>query len=169
MRKLYRLISILTMLSISMSLVPSVSAVTKTWYPLYAGQNTFVGHVAVWNDADDLHVQYLLVGDWKLAETHLHVATSLGGIPQTKKGNPIPGKFDYSMVHNPYVAQYTYVIDLDTLGGTDLTIAAHAVVIDSEAPCLGSETAWARRCGAPPQGFPGKNWATYIEYTVNSQ
>ena len=34
-----------------------------------------------------------------MRETHLAVATTLTGIPQTKTGSPIPGKFDVKDSH----------------------------------------------------------------------
>ena len=67
---------------------------------LLAGQYMDAGDVLVWNDADNLYVKYELEG-WCMSETHLHVADNLDGIPHTKKGNPIPGKFDYKTEHDP--------------------------------------------------------------------
>jgi len=94
---------------------------------LLAGQTIDVGDVEVWNDGDYLYVKYVVdAAYWCLTETHLHVATSLGGIPQ-KKGNPPPGKFDYKGEHD-CVTDYTYEIPLTWAQGTQLFIAAHAVV-----------------------------------------
>jgi hypothetical protein len=65
-----------------------------------------------------------------ISETHLHVATSLEGIPQ-KNGNPPPGQFEFKMEHDPWVDDYTYMILLgDWTVGEALYIAAHAVVKD---------------------------------------
>jgi len=96
-------------------------------YTLYAGKDNAVGVVKVWNDTDKLYVKYILDDPWCLMETHLHVGTELSDIPQTKKGNPIPGKFDYKMEHNcaPY---YTYSIDMPLVSDDELYIAAHAKV-----------------------------------------
>ena len=95
---------------------------------LIAGQNIDVGEVYVWNDAEHLYVRYETANYWTLGETHIHVATSLGEIPQVN-GNPIPGLFEYSMEHYPPVTEYTYAIDLNGWGpSTDLYIAAHADV-----------------------------------------
>jgi hypothetical protein len=107
---------------------------------LIAGQNIDVGEVIVWNDADYLYVKYLIDGDLTpddpsddavptlIYETHLHVAESMEVIPQTKKGNPIPGLFEYNTEHNPGVPQYTYQIPLVWDLDTELCIATHAVV-----------------------------------------
>lgn len=101
---------------------------------LIAGQHIDVGDVNVWNDGTNLYVQYVLDDPWVMTESHLHVATSLAGIPQ-KKGNPPPGQFDYSDPHGP-VTDYTYTINLTWTAGTPLYIAAHAEVIKviTEAP-----------------------------------
>lgn len=130
---------------------------------LYAGQTINAGNVTVWNDQTDLYVQFSTSNGWLLGETHVAVATSLAGIPQ-KNGNPIPGQFPYKMNHNPPVGTYTYIIPLDNWQpGQQLYIAAHAVVVqlDQNGNVIRRETGW----GNGP-GFPGKNWATYIMYTV---
>jgi len=129
---------------------------------LVAGQNTVIGTVTVSNDDTSLYVIYDTTGsDWVITETHLEVAAELTDIPQTKKGNPIPGKFEYSTEHDPAVTEHTYTIPLED-GNKVLCIAAHAKVekrIDGE--IIQEETAWA---GDLP--FDGKNWATYSKYTV---
>jgi hypothetical protein len=96
---------------------------------LCAGQTMDVGDVQVGNDDTNLYVTYLITEpDTCMIETHLHVAEGIDGIPQTKKGNPIPGQFDYMMDHN-CVTEYTYTIPLGTWADdVDLSIAAHAVV-----------------------------------------
>ncbi|MBA7552163.1 hypothetical protein ES705_44718 [subsurface metagenome] len=77
-----------------------------------------------------------------MTETHLHVATSLAGIPQTKKGNPIPGKFEENDEHD-CVAEFLYTYDLAGRGwtvDTQLHIAAHAVVVKGYSLTLYSNT-----------------------------
>lgn len=97
---------------------------------LLAGQTIDVGEVLVWNDGNFLYVKYVVdAAYWCLTETHLHVATSLEGIPQ-KKGNPPPGQFDYKGEHD-CVTDYTYEIPLTWGVDTELFIAAHAVVCQS--------------------------------------
>jgi len=96
---------------------------------LLAGQHMDVGEVQVWNDGTDLYVRYLVDDpEWCLTETHLQVADSLDGIPQ-KKGNPIPGQFDYKGEHE-CVMEVMYQIPLDAAWECDdeLYVAAHAVV-----------------------------------------
>ena len=96
---------------------------------LIAAQTIDAGDVSVWNDGTHLYVRFETTGDWAMRSTHLHVATALEGIPQTKKDSPKPGQFDYMTPHDPPVMEFTYMIEL---GGwvpdTELYIAAHAVV-----------------------------------------
>ena len=98
---------------------------------LLAGQTQDVGEVRVWNDGANLHVEYVVDDtDWYLTETHLHVANDVNDIPQTKKGNPKQGKFDYKN-HDIYDVTDEYVVPLADFGfeaGDNITIAAHAVV-----------------------------------------
>ena len=125
--------------------------------PLWAGQAKTDSTVTVWDDGTYLYVKYDTVGGWMLTETHVAVASSLDGIPQTKKGNPIPGQFPFGTEHDPAVNTYTYVIPLDSLSGW-IFIAAHAVVVNG---CQ-EETAWA---GCQNE-FPGKKWSRYFKYQV---
>jgi Ca-activated chloride channel family protein len=126
-----------------------------------------VGQVIVYNDMDYLYIKYVTEDGWYMTETHLHVADDATDIPQTKKGNPIPGQFDNVDYHNPGVQVFEYTIPWDDswVPGTVLSIAAHAVVqkvmgYDSEGmPIYQVETAW-----ADGMDFDGKNWATYFEY-----
>ena len=100
--------------------------------PLIAGQHEEVGTVSVWNDADNLYVEYKLnqvtIGDgWCLTETHVHVGEDLSDFPLNRGGNPKIGLFDYSYPHG-CVSEYTYTIPITWDLCTELSIAAHAVV-----------------------------------------
>ena len=133
-------------------------------FTLWAGQNTNAGAVTVWNTTESLYVKYEMAADWWLEETHVHVATSLAGIPQ-KNGNPPPGRFEFSATHNPRVQTYTYAILLkpDWTVGTELYIATHAaaVKLDGNGIVIRRETGW-----AGDYNFPGRNWAKYLKFTV---
>ena len=126
-----------------------------------------VGVVEVTNDENNLTVTYRITeSGWLLNETHLHIANeSEEGIPQTKKGNPKVGQFDYSEEHEPCV-EYTYVIPLDGLSG-EVYIAAHAAVqlagvdLITEEPTIEYESAWCEG-----EDFAGRNWAMYFTYTI---
>ncbi len=97
---------------------------------LLAGQDILVGTVTVWNDETNLYVKYTITDpDWCLTETHMHVATTLEGIPQ-RNGNPVPGQFEYKGDHE-CEAEVSYTINLiekDWDCDELLYIATHAVV-----------------------------------------
>lgn len=130
---------------------------------LFAGQHIDVGDVLVWDDGNTLYVEYVINSPWVMTQSHLHIATSLVGIPQTKKGNPIPGQFEWGEYYAPPVDADTFNFDLSQEGwyGAELHIAAHAVVIDTSTCPYETETAW-----ADGTDFPGKNWATYFTYNT---
>ena len=125
---IYLFVAIVTVSAMSFLQVSAHTEDEPLVRDLIAGQHKDVGEVQVWNDAENLYVKYLMddVEGWCLTETHLHVATSSEGIPQ-KKGNPIPGKFDYKEEHD-CVANYTYSVPLTWAPDAELYIATHAVV-----------------------------------------
>lgn len=104
---------------------------------LIAGQNKVVGYVEVWRDGDALYVKYVITEDgWAITETHADAGDALTDIPQ-KNGNPIPGKFEHNMKHEPPVTVYTTDPPLDVSGeGNNLYIAAHAKVIHITEGCI---------------------------------
>ena len=150
-----------------------------------SGQGIDVGNVTVTNNATHIVVEFTTTEDWCMTETHLHIApqgdveTPAEGIPQTKKGNPIPGKFDYSTDSTDHdctnQVEYTFAMPLPNGCdlGDDVVIAAHAAVqepilVDGEPvldeflnPTFRYETAWGNG-----EDFEGKNWATYFTYTI---
>ena len=137
-------------------------------FSLCAGQFTDVGSVIVSNSDTKLFVKIQLdAAGWELTETHVAAATSLAGIPVSKKGNPKIGNFPYSSPHNG-ATSFTYEIPLGNwVGGTNLLIAVHGVVENSST--RRNETAWGASCpGDTGQGFPGGSWATYFQYTVEA-
>ena len=118
----------------ALMVVPKVSAHTEDApmvKTLYAGKNIPIGTVNVWNDGDDLHVEYVLTGGWMMSESHLMVATSYDKLNQTKTGNAIPGQFTWGQQYSPMVDHDEFTIDLSDNGwatGQKLFIAAHAKV-----------------------------------------
>lgn len=130
-RLMISMILVLTLLVTTLSVINADGTSTIQTFDLLAGKNINIGSVNVWEDTDNLYVQYLITeNDWEITETHLHIAANLGDIPKTAKGNPIPGQFAYSQNHDPAVDNYTYAISLADLGsiGENLVIAAHAAV-----------------------------------------
>lgn len=106
-----------------------------TFY-LYAGQEYRAGELDVWRYDGYLYVQYDLDDGITMSQTHLHINTTLDGIPQ-KNGNPSPGQFEYKEDHDPSVDGYLYrILWDDAWNDMDLFIAAHAVVWGSFGDCL---------------------------------
>ena len=135
---------------------------------LVAGQHTDAGDVTVCNDSEKLYVQFTTVPNWTMTETHLAVEKQLNMIPQTGSGNPKIGHFTYKRTYSPGVEEDVYVIDLsdeEFVEGDEIVIAAHAVVqlTDEFGNLIQQETAW-----GDGEEFPGRNWATYIQYSVQS-
>lgn len=132
----------------------------ETETALLAGQSVPAGFVTASNDGQNLRVTYHAAGDWVITQTHLHVATDPQALPQTRKGNAIPGRFDYSGAYENGVTEAAFTIDLTQWpAGTQLYIAAHSVVVSA----AGEETAWVRGFD-----FPGDDWAMYFTHTVQS-
>ena len=124
-----------------------------------------VGDIICWQDDTYLYVKYTTTDGWKMYETHLHVADDVDSIPQTKKGNPKIGKFDYKTDHSPAVTEYTYKIKWTWAKDAKIYIAAHCVVmkqtgVDAECnPIYREETGWGEGTS-----FAGASWAMYFTY-----
>lgn len=130
---------------------------------LVAGQHYAAGVITISNDATNIYVKYETYAPWLMSEAHVAVATTLAGIPQTKTGNPIPGRFSYSATFDPEVSSYMFTVPFSSLGSsTNLFVAAHAIV---QAPQDqgGAQTGWGQGTG-----FPGSNWAMYVNYAAQS-
>jgi len=130
----------------------------------------YVGSVSASDDNTNLTVTYAIyTGDWKFSETHLHIATSVGGIPTAKNGCLDPDKFSYSVPPvSPYTSQ-TYTIPISSIFGYSpapggpytIYIAAEATIRQSNDK--GSiQTAWGE-----DRSFPCKKWSSYISYPLN--
>jgi len=156
--------AILLQLAALFSLVlPTIaySQVEPLVVPLIAGQHINVGSVTVTNTETEILVTYQTTGDWLIKETHLDVELSYNDLNTTKKDNPIPGQFTYKTTHTNPVVEVSFTIE--NFGWeveSQLYIAAHAVVTSSQ----GTETAW-----GDGFDFPGRNWATYFNYTVQAE
>ena len=111
---------------VALGLVGSAQAAD---YPLYAGQDMPVGYVEVTDNGATMTVKYVIDdSDWCITETHLAIEQLLADIPQTKKNNPIPGKFEFNDSWN-CVPDVTYTKDVSD--ETMYYVAAHAVVYDT--------------------------------------
>ena len=98
--------------------------------PLLAGQTIPAGTVTTYNDDSNIYVHYSATAPWLLGEVHVAVADSLAGIPQTKRGNPIPGRFAYSASFAPGITEYIVAIPrvAALAAAHQIVVATHAVV-----------------------------------------
>ncbi len=133
---------------------------------LIAAQNIDIGVVRITHDESELCVEYVVTAPgWSLSETHLALAASPSGLPQTPSGNPRVGLFPYQ--HTGLQGQNdSYCVDYQQLGfvpGEPVYVAAHAVVVEGQQVFAISETAWGEGTD-----FPGNNWAMYYEYDLAS-
>ncbi len=152
---------------ILLTIIPLASA--DTTVALLAGQTLDVGMVNTTCDGTNLSIKYTTEDGWTLNETHLAIAGDFTEIPATKKGNPVPGQFEYTEEHLTGVTEFTYTIPLEDLGleaGDPICIAAHAAVQQEvegdEGTILLEEGAW----GAGKLFVQKGNWATYIECEI---
>lgn len=100
---------------------------------LMAGKTDYIGDVLVWNDSEKLYVKFVYNGsECGFLEVHLQVdETEFSNYILTKKGNPIPGKFENSFDEGCFTEMlFTYNLVEENFGcdGDVLKIAAHAVV-----------------------------------------
>lgn len=124
--------------------------------PLCAGQHTNIGTVTVSNDDANLYVVFTIVEPgWYLEETHVAVGLAEDDIPQTKKGNPIPGQFPYTCeTHDPMATTCTAVIPLgDWCYPSEIFIAAHAAVAEILGDGCDQMTFWANNAVQWDQGL----------------
>ena len=75
------------------------------FYPLIAGKKYYAGAIMVYNDSENLYINFW---GWWLKETHLYVGT-VENIPVNKQNIPVPGQFpkDYQVHHWGWVTSYT--------------------------------------------------------------
>ncbi len=133
-----RLLTICAVAVLALGLVASAEAQLPppAWaqsYDLYAGQTNLIGSVKVWNDDTKLYVYFDTAE--VLLETHVHVGSKVTDIPQTKKGNPIPGQFDSAI---SYPDTHLHEFDVPA-AGTGLVIAAHGAMGEADSMTVVSE------------------------------
>jgi hypothetical protein len=128
-----------------------------------------VGHVVPCEDSTHLYIRVGPAEGWQILETHLWVGEDVWDVPQTKKGNPIPGQFPYKDEHNTPIVHgenFVYQIPLSNFpeyqAGRDLNLAiVLQAVVQPAGGCGPVETAWGDCTFLP--WFP-KRWAKYFEY-----
>jgi hypothetical protein len=141
-------------------------------FTLYAGQSIPVGSVVVATSGGNLVVTYSTTGGWELTEAHLWIGNTLGDMPQTKTGNPIPGKFPYNSGDLGGLTSYTFSVPLSnpaisfSCPSPDVIyfFAAHAAVRKQlDDGTYQTETGWSEGSPLTSKG----NWATFSTFTLS--
>ncbi|MFO8000115.1 MAG: hypothetical protein R6U46_02655 [Marinilabilia sp.] len=142
------------------TLTENMEVCGESTFNFWAGQNINAGEIKVSNDEENLYVTYHAEDEWELTEAHLFVG-HIDELPRTKKGNPIPGQFPYSVEDLPEgTTQYTFVIELADLPDEEcLAIVPHGVVDNSKK----TETAWLLEETFKNE-FGAKKWGGFAEY-----
>ncbi len=132
---------------------------------LIAGRNAEVGTVTVWNDENNLYVQYHTADGWLLASTHLAAEKNFSAIPQNKPGNPKIGQFEFKTTLDPVTDLCPYAIAFTEKGFQDgdvVCIAAQAEVqLIRSGEAVQEEGAWGEGTS-----FPGRSNAMYFTHTI---
>jgi hypothetical protein len=140
-------------------------------FALLAGQTIGTGSVCVKVEDGVLKVTYTTTGGWELTEAHLWIGNQITDLPQTKTGNPIPGKFPFNSGDITGLTSYTFAIPLGnpfitfSCPGPDITyyMAAHAAVRKSNGDgTYQTETGWSDGSPITSKG----NWATFSTFTL---
>jgi hypothetical protein len=137
------------------------SAASTAPIDLLAGKSTDVGDVTVQSDGTRVRLLTTTSGAC-IAGLHAAVAGSPQLIPQTKKGNAIPGRFPVAKEYTPCTNQAEVFVPLSSIPGyvpgQPIYIALHADVL---MPTGEIDSAWAEG-----SGFPGANWSSYTDVTL---
>ncbi|NTW72165.1 MAG: hypothetical protein HGA49_07995 [Eubacteriaceae bacterium] len=63
-------------------------------FPLYAGQDQYVGNLVVGKYGDDLHISYAVISGFMVTKAQIQVVKTYNDFgPFLKNGNPAPGRF----------------------------------------------------------------------------
>lgn len=158
-----RVVSLLALLGLATFLIVTAqpSAASAAPINLLAGQSTDVGDITV--QSDGTRVRLLTHSDGAcIAGLQAALAGSPQLIPQTKKGNAIPGKFPVAKEYNPCTNDSLVDVLLSSIPGyvpgQPIYIAVHADIV---LPSGESDSAWGEGTG-----FPGANWSSYKDVTL---
>lgn len=131
----------------------------------FAGQTINAGSITITNDANNIYVTYSMANGYTLTQTHLYVGP-VALIPTNHPGNPMPGQFPYSNVHD-HATTFTYIIPVSRIGNNTCgAIAAHATVekLDAGGQVIDQQSMWGN--GPRINGSGGGNWAMYTPFCV---
>ena len=136
---------------------PPASECPPQEYDLWAGMDILVGNVTVWNDAENLYVQYNTNDPWFLTEVHLYIQTE----PFTSR--LAPGRAPYKSGDISYASTYTFTIPLQWECDVTIYLQAHAAVVKIvDGEVVDEETAYGGDITKPRRGA----WYGNFAYTI---
>lgn len=99
---------------------------------LVASQVETVGEVCVTFSDEDVKVLITTMGEVRLLETRVAVASDLGGFPLSESGVPKLGLFPHSTTHQPPASSASYQISVATLdlASGEILISVQASLLD---------------------------------------
>ena len=128
---------------------------------LIASQTETVGEVCVTLTGEDVNVLITTMGEVRLPETRVAVASDLDGCPLSESGTPKLGLFPHATTHQPPASSISYQISVAAfdLESGELLISIQASVMDASQVEQG---AWSAGVRFREQGNPG----TYFSIPV---
>lgn len=131
-------------------------------FTLWAGKTIDAGTITVSNDAENLYVVYQISGEWKLAETHLYIASE----PFVERLPPGQAPYKWESGEDPVTStSFTFTVPLEDVDcGSVLYLQAHAALImyDENGEPIQEETGYGGDITEPDQGA----WFGNITYVV---
>lgn len=140
--------------------IPNIVTATS-----WAGQTIDAGTITVTNDANYIYVTYNTTNGYTLTLTHLFVGP-VSQIPTNHPGNPMPGQFPQSSVHD-HATTFTYQVPVSNIGNHNTgAIAAHGIVqkLDANGNVIDEQSIWGN--GPRINGSANGNWAMYTPFLV---
>jgi len=111
---------------------PATAQTSEECRDLIASQLETVGEVCVTLTGEDVNVLITTMGEVRLLETRVAVASDLDGFPLSESGVPKLGLFPHSATHQPPVASTSYQISVAALDLTsgEILISVQASLLD---------------------------------------
>lgn len=144
---------------------PSPSVGTPLSVPLVTRDGTQAGTVTVSNSPSSLRLDIETQDGWTLEKVRAAAGTSVGLLPQTKHGQPLPECFPLRSRTGSTTSAH-FAVPLTAEPGTEIVVAVYADVRDKSKETqndCGMEPAWG--AGA---SFPRKPDAMYFTYVIQS-
>jgi hypothetical protein len=142
--------------------------------PLIAGQQFEAGIVTIHNNNGGLFIGVTTDNGWQMVELQIHAGWAENPVP-TKKGNPVPGQFDFKYEFPARALSQSVFLDFnEDLQGfrwgepyelqRTRHIAVHAdlVQVDGGGNVIAEEGAWARGNNE----FDGSQWGWWATYEM---